>query len=108
VSVPGATPDDVAATLAWLHRDAMVEALCRDVSAACASSPPGVGAERRAARERELLARLLDLERAEEALIEASPEVPRRPDADPRAVLGVEVVAASRHVGGSPLPQRAA
>jgi hypothetical protein len=37
---------------------------------------------------------LLDAECAEEAAIEASPEVARRPDADPLALLGVAIASA--------------
>jgi hypothetical protein len=36
------------------------------------------------------------LERREEAVVESTPEVARRPDADPRAVLGVDVGTAAR------------
>lgn len=57
------------------------------------SRPDGITATERAAQIAEIEAQLLELERAEEALIEASEAaglpIARRGDADPRAVLGV-------------------
>jgi hypothetical protein len=83
---------DTFAVLAWLHRDRIIAALEAEVDS-LANDSAALDDATRAAREAELLARILEAERDEEALIvmgEAQgTEVARRREADPRAVLGV-------------------
>ncbi len=83
---------DVEGTLAWLHKAALVAALEREIDAQ-ADDASALTDEERAARLQRFKARLLGLEREEEALIalawSQSNMIARRPDADPRAVLGL-------------------
>jgi hypothetical protein len=89
--------EDVAALLCWMEPALMCEALCREIDA-----QSGDGALSAADRVKSIFsisAELLDLERHEESLIcfaaDDGQEILRRPDADPRAVLGVVVVKAA-------------
>lgn len=86
------TGDGGASLIAWLLRDAILNRVDAELS-----NIPQAGALSFDQREAEI-ARLsvlrLDLERAEEAAIAAAEmsgqSIPRRPDADPRAILGLE------------------
>lgn len=95
--IPGATPagvviPDAWALLAWLHRDALIAALDREIDALI-DDAHAMPAATRIAKEREMLAAILQLEREEEWLVTelrgSGVRVARRPDADPRAVLGL-------------------
>jgi hypothetical protein len=81
---------DPVALVAWLFPDRLAERLEAEVDA-LADDSAALTDEERAAREAELRAQLLELERAEEVLVELAErdgtQVARRPDADPRAVL---------------------
>jgi hypothetical protein len=83
---------DALAVLAWLHRDALVAKVEAEVDI-LADDRQALDDATRGFREDELLAQILDIQRTEEALIEqaeaAGVFIQRRPDADPRAVLGV-------------------
>lgn len=74
----------------WLFRDQVRDRLVAEIKAADHSD--GIAAGDRAARLSKIDTRLLGLEREEEALIvqaaDHGMEIMRRPDADPRAVLG--------------------
>ena len=80
--------------MAWLHRDAMLAALDREVDALGIEG--GLSDAERGRRTAELRERLSSLERAEEGAIvaaaEAGQDIPRRADASPLAVLGVRIV----------------
>jgi hypothetical protein len=80
--------------LLWLFRDQVVEALEREVEALNVQG--ALTRDERAARLEALRAALLEAERREEAAItRARTEgtlIARRPDADPRAVLGIRFV----------------
>jgi hypothetical protein len=86
------TAVDVLALFCWLHRDALVAALEREIDE-LADDSAALTDEERATRESELLADLLRAERLEELLVVAAEnegrEVMRRPNADPRAVLNL-------------------
>jgi len=80
--------------LAWLDPDAMIARLHEEID----TMPIPKLALTPSARQKRLTdiaAKLLDLERIEEALIEAAEDrdqfVPRRPNADPQAILGVTI-----------------
>ena len=87
--------DDARAVLAWLHKDAMIAAVEAEVEAAAkVDGRKGYTDEKRAAELERIAAEKLAAEREEEALIAAieaeGGRFDRRPDADPRAVLGVQ------------------
>jgi hypothetical protein len=81
----------------WLMRDQVAEALLREADSL--SLKGAMTREDRAARLEQLRIQLLAAERAEEAAIMAAAEqgtvVLRRADADPLAVLGIQVVGAA-------------
>lgn len=81
---------DIGAALAWLDPDAFEKRLHEDIDR-LPKPALALSADQRAAKLRELEAELLARERDEEALIEHAEEqgaaVPRRLEADPRAVL---------------------
>lgn len=83
---------DVLAVMTWLHRDAMIAKIEAEIDLA-ADEAAALDATRRAERVAETAAEILKLERREEALIRqaraAGLPIARRPDADPRAVLGL-------------------
>jgi|APCry1669192522_1035417.scaffolds.fasta_scaffold01145_8 hypothetical protein len=80
--------------LCWLHPNDVIAKLDAEIDALPAS-PLALSAADKAARLDELSAALLALERDEEASIASSAqEIARRPQADPRAVLGVALVTA--------------
>ena len=86
--------DDARAVLAWLHKDAMIAAVEAEVEAAAkVDGRKGYTDEKRAAELERIATEKLSAEREEEALIEAIEKeggrFDRRPDADPRAVLGL-------------------
>jgi len=79
--------------LAWLDPERLTLRLEAEIDAL--PTADGLGVEERARAISELESQLLDLERQEESLVAAAAaagrRVPRRPQADPRAVLGVRV-----------------
>ena len=83
---------DARGLLAWLHPEAMTEALEREIDLV-ADDAQAIGADEREARLAEIAAEKLQAERREEAVIEAAADagtiLERRPDADPVAVLGI-------------------
>jgi hypothetical protein len=84
-------------TLAWLHRDALIAALDREIDAL--GIVGGLTDAERASRTGELRAAILDIERMEESVIEAArgegTVIARRPDASPFAILGIRFVGAA-------------
>lgn len=92
MNIPGAAADQFGHLLAWLFRDeivAKVKALIGD------TDPPGaLSYDQRETAIAKLSDDLLAAERREEALIDAAEAqgitIPRRADADPRAILGIE------------------
>src|SRR5262249_34854081 len=90
-------PEDVAALVSWLAP----ELVCRALERELAAQPERAGALpklERLRQEAELEAQVYELERKEEALIlrgaDDGIELMRRPNADPRAVLGVRIATA--------------
>jgi len=83
---------DSEATLAWLHKEALIAALEREIDDA-ADDSEALDDEQRARRVAAAEAAMLAAERDEEAAISAAAAIgfyiPRRPDADARAVLGL-------------------
>jgi hypothetical protein len=80
---------DPFAYLCWLNPTAVVAALEKDISG-MPPAPLALSAADKAVKLTELSEAMLSLERDEEALIAGSTqEIARRPQADPRAVLGV-------------------
>lgn len=77
----------------WLDPDRVVAALERDLAEIAGDNSKALSAADRQRREAEISADILQAERAEEALVEAALaerlDVHRRPDADPRAILGL-------------------
>ncbi|PPC98689.1 MAG: hypothetical protein CTY36_10655 [Methylocystis sp.] len=90
----GAADDqiDVEATLAWLFKDQLIAAMERAIDEDC-DDASALTDEERARRIKQAKADILAAERLEEAAIERAAEsgliIPRRPDADPRAVFGL-------------------
>lgn len=82
-------------SLAWLAPELIVAALEREIDAK-ADDPLATGGEERAMLLQEIADAILTAELMEEALVEkalaAGQDAVRRPRADPRAVLGVELV----------------
>ena len=78
--------------MAWLHRDALLDRVEAAIDALALDG--AMTAAERAEREAELLAEILAAERGEERAIEQASDaglgIDRRPDADPRAVLGID------------------
>jgi hypothetical protein len=91
-------PDGLA-LVAWLFKDRLLEKLESEIDD-LASDDAALSDEQRAEREAALLHGILEAERIEEALIEqtelAGQPIARRPDADPRAVLGLADSVTSR------------
>jgi hypothetical protein len=91
---------DVAAFMCWLSPTSMIAALEREINALGETAQPMPAAERDK-RAAELAGQLLELERCEVALITTAQEqegieILHRQDCDPRAVLGIAVVAKQR------------
>lgn len=92
----GFTPGgDWGAILCWLVEERMTEeldAIIEAMPAPALALTPSEKAERLST----IKGKLLELERQEEAIIEAAEndgqDIPRRPNADPRAILGVTIV----------------
>jgi len=84
---------DARALLAWLHPDQMLAALESEIDAV-ADDAQAISADEREALLARIPAKKLRAERLEEAIITAAAHagtvLERRPDADPRAVLGIE------------------
>lgn len=105
-SVEGAwtAKQDIAAALAWVDPIALEKKLHEEIDR-IPHPALTMSSDERAAKLLELDAELLARERDEEALIELSEEqgvaVARRLDADPRAVLGIEIARAKK-----PKPER--
>jgi hypothetical protein len=91
--------NEVARLLAWLDPDRLRKRLEDEVDALGAPENP-LTAEQKETRLAELMARMNDLERSEEALVENAQaqgmDVMRRADASPAAVLGVVVKTAAQ------------
>jgi hypothetical protein len=82
-------PPDALGIMAWLFKSELIKALESQIDQD-ADDANALTDEEREAKERELLSAILHLERDEEFFIEQTHgEVARRPDADPRAVLGL-------------------
>lgn len=83
---------DVESTLCWLFKDQIIAAVERAIDED-SDDASALSDEERAARIAKAKADILKAERLEEAAIEFAAEsglvIPRRPDADPRAVLGL-------------------
>ena len=83
---------DALALTAWLHRDVLIDALGKEIDA-IADDGAALSREERREREQKLQSEILDAGRIEETLIEAmevnGADIPRRADADPRALLGL-------------------
>jgi hypothetical protein len=84
---------DTLGLLAWLHGDEIARRLAAEIDEVADDSAALSDADR-TAKERELLAEILECERLEEATIEAAEAagaeaVARRLDVDPRALLGL-------------------
>jgi hypothetical protein len=87
-SSPGDPGDfDVAGFQAWLNPDAMLAAISREIYL-LADNANALSVEERRAKEAEIRSEMLSIERFEEDLCIAE-DAPRRPEADPRAVLGL-------------------
>jgi hypothetical protein len=86
-------PDSLA-VLAWLFRNEMVSRIEAEIDE-FADDENALDDSQRAAKSVDLLAEILECERVEEAIIEAAAAsgqvIARRDDADPRAVLGVQL-----------------
>jgi hypothetical protein len=91
---------DAAAMLAWLHRDLLVDRCLQLVNELAADDREAYTAEQRLALDADLAREFLELERQEEAVIEAGESVgtsiPRRDGASPIAVLGLQELASDR------------
>ena len=83
---------DARGLMAWLHMDEMIAALEVEIDAV-ADDGQAIPAAEREARLEQIAKDKLHAERREEAVIEAAADagtaLERRPDADPRAVLGI-------------------
>ena len=88
---------DAMALLMWLHRDALVAALEREIDD-CSDDKIALDGKARAQKEAEALADIVAVEREEVALIEEARAqgipITLRPDTDARAVLSIEWVVA--------------
>lgn len=84
---------DAAGFIAWLHKDALIAALNREIDAI--DTGAGISDEQRAQKEFEIHSILLAMDHEEEGLIVdaeiTGTAIERRPDASPMAVLGVTV-----------------
>lgn len=80
---------DTLSLMAWLHKDALLAALDREVDE-MADDAAALSDEERAAKIAKTKAALLIAERNEVALIDESGEITYRPDTDPRALLGID------------------
>lgn len=91
--VPGTPANEVAAILAWLHRDAMIAAIEQQIDAMPIKG--SVSADERVQRAADIQLELLRIERMEEAAIviaaERGIEIERRETASPWAVLGITI-----------------
>lgn len=83
---------DALALAAWLHKDELIAAIHREIDDA-ADDASALDPATRAKKVGQFQAAVLEAERIEEgmvrAAIEAGQPIQRRPDADPRAVLGL-------------------
>lgn len=87
--VVGGSAPNALAVLAWLHKNALLAAIEAEIDAN-ANDEAALTDEQRAAREKQLLAQILENERREEAaIVAAGGAILRRREADPRAVLGL-------------------
>jgi hypothetical protein len=88
---------DALGLFAWLYRDALIAALDREIDG-CADDPNALTAEQRRKAEAEIHADLLAIEREECALVEVAQSqglsADYRIDCNPRAILGIEWIAA--------------
>ncbi|MET4034514.1 hypothetical protein ABIB94_008421 [Bradyrhizobium sp. JR7.2] len=95
---------DALALVAWLHRDALIAALDREISTE-ADDKAALSHEARQKAEAEARGDLLAIERAETALVWRAMDerlpVEHRPDCNPLAILGCQLVTVPR-TNGSP------
>ena len=99
---------DTVALCRWLHRDALIAALDREIASE-ADDPAALTHEARQQREAEVMGDLLAVERDEAALVwqaqSQSLPVEHRADISPLALLGLRLITAPRAVpspGSSP------
>jgi hypothetical protein len=95
---------DAIALVAWLHKDAMIAALDREIASE-ASDDVALSHEARQQREAETMGDLIEIERQEAQLVfraqsEGLP-VEHRADISPLALLGVRLITAPRTISGS-------
>ena len=92
---------DVLGLFAWLHRDALIEALNRAIDQA-ADDTNALAAEQRQKAEAQILDDLLSVQRQEVELVwraqVGGSTIMQRPDIDPRALLGVHLIPAHQRV----------
>ncbi|WP_036282570.1 hypothetical protein [Methylocystis sp. ATCC 49242] len=83
---------DIEATFAWLHRDALIAAIEREIDEN-SDDASALSDETRQKKSLQIRAQILETERQEEAIVcmaaESGLVIARRADADPRAVLGL-------------------
>jgi hypothetical protein len=83
------------ALFTWLHRDELIGDLEDLIDEVAGDDEQALSPDQKRAKEAEVLAAILQFERQEEALIEAleasGATIARREEADPRAVLNIEV-----------------
>jgi hypothetical protein len=80
---------DALGMLAWVFRDQLINAINKEIDL-LANDDEALTDEQRRAREQKLAAEILDLEQKECRLIEQLGDLSFRPDADPRAILGID------------------
>ena len=90
---------DAAALVAWLHKDALIAALDREIATE-ADDANGLSHQQRRERKAETMADLLDIERQEAALVWLAQSqnlpVELRADISPLALLGLRLVTTAR------------
>jgi hypothetical protein len=100
---------DVVGLFAWLHRDALIAALDREITSE-ADDGAALTHEQRQRAEAEVMGDLLDIERQETALVFAAQaqglQIEHRADINPVALLGLVLVTASRATNGHSSPER--
>lgn len=93
---PGSAPSDAAAFAAWMQPELLIARFEQEIDDAASrdAGPSPLSVADRAACSNELKAAILDAERLEESLLEGAPEIARRSDANPLAILGLQVAPA--------------
>jgi hypothetical protein len=94
---------DAVALVAWLHKDALIAALDREIASE-ADDAAALSHEARQQREAEAMGDLLDIERQEAALVWLAQSqrlpVEHRADCSPLALLGLQLITAPRATSG--------